>query len=89
MDYLLISLLLLGVILSISLILVLFKAKRKTTGKSKETNYKGLFVMGISFIGMGTAMTATINEGFLGITALGIIYMLVGLKNKDKWTKSN
>ena len=43
------------------------------------------FFLGISFVGMGTALTAAINPGFTGITGLGIIYMIIGLKNKDKW----
>ena len=89
MDYLLITLILLGVILPISLIVLLVKFRSKPTAESKETNYKALFAMGVSFIGMGTALTATINEGFFALTVLGIIYRLVGLKNKDKWNKSN
>ena len=80
-----ISILAITVIVGILLIVVL--RKKKEAGVKHETDYQALFVMGISFVGMGTALTASVNSGFLGITALGIIYMLAGLKNKDKWKK--
>ena len=43
--------------------------------------------MGISFVGMGTVLTVAINPGFMGITALGILNMVIGLANRDKWKK--
>jgi hypothetical protein len=53
-----------------------------------EPNYQVFFVLGISFLGLGIALTATINSGFLGFIVLGIIYITIGLTNRDKWTKS-
>ena len=43
--------------------------------------------MGISFIGMGTVLAAAINPGFLGITALVFVYMILGMLNRDNWNK--
>jgi O-antigen ligase len=85
-GFLIISLILLGLALLAAIILVFVNMKKRKTGEVKEINYKAFFAMGISFVGTGTALTAAINPGFLGITALGIIYMLIGLKNRDKWT---
>ena len=85
MDLLVIALFLLGLTLLITLILVFVKLKNKPSGEPKEINYQAFFVMGIIFVGSGTALTAAISPGFIGITALGIIYMLIGLKNRDKW----
>ena len=61
--------------------------KKRNPKKGKEVDYKSFFVMGISFVGLGIVFTATINPGFLGITGLGVIYILYGWKNKDKWKK--
>ena len=85
MDFLIISLILLGLTLSVAIILIIIKKNKKKTDEVKEINYQAFFIMGISFLGMGTVFTAAINPGFLGITVLGIIYMIIGLKNKDKW----
>ena len=42
--------------------------------------------MGITFLPMGFILMISIkNPGFMGITALGIIYMFIGLANRDKW----
>jgi hypothetical protein len=85
MDLVIIALLLLGLTLLITLILVFVKLKNKPSGEPKEINYQAFFGMGISFIGLGIVLTVVVSPGFTGITALGVIYMLIGLKNRDKW----
>ena len=42
-------------------------------------NYRAMFIMGICFIPIGIAN--------LGLLPVGIIFLLVGLRNKDKWGK--
>ena len=86
MDFLTISLILLGLALLGAIILVFVKMKKTKTGEAKDSNYKAFFAIGIIYMGAGTALTAAINPGFLGITSLGIIYILISLKNRDKWT---
>jgi 4-amino-4-deoxy-L-arabinose transferase-like glycosyltransferase len=88
MDFLLISLVLLVLAILVAVILVFVKLKKRKAGEVVEPNYQAFFAMGISFLGLGIALTATINPGFLGFIALGIIYMAIGLANRDKWTKS-
>lgn len=87
MDYLIISLILLGLALVAAVILVFVKMKNRKKGERAETNYQAFFTMGISFVGLGVVLTAAINPGFIGFIALGIIYMIIGWKNKDKWSK--
>lgn len=61
--------------------------KKRKEGKLKETNYQAFFLMGICFLGLGIVFTTTINPGFLGFAGLGLIYMIIGLANRDKWPK--
>ena len=85
MNFLIISLILLGLAIVAAVILVFIKMKKKKTGEVQKTNYQAFFIMGISFVGLGVVLTAIINLGFIGFIALGIIYMLIGWKNQDKW----
>ena len=55
--------------------------------EEKEIDYQAFFAMGISFVGLGVVLTATINAGFLSFVGLGIIYMITGLSKRDKWKK--
>lgn len=71
-------------------ILVAYHA-RKRPGLSKKgspqkpPNYEAFFVLGISFLPLGFIFAAAIgNPGFLGLSALGIIYMAIGLSNMGK-----
>jgi len=87
MDFLLISLILLGLAVVAALILVVIRMKQKKEGKITEPNYQTFFTIGLSFVALGVVLSTTINPGFLGFTALGIIYMIIGWKNKEKWKK--
>ena len=54
----------------------------------KETNYKALFFSGITFVGTGVVFMASVNPGLGGaFITLGITFMIIGGKNKDKWPK--
>ena len=57
--------------------------------KEKGANYQALFVIGITFMGAGIALVASIGPAMLGYAALGTIFMAIGLANRDKWEKSN
>ncbi len=51
-----------------------------------EPNYKAFFIMGITFLSLGiTLSAATENPGLIGISGLGVVYIVIGLKNRDKW----
>lgn len=81
-----VSLLVVSVLVGI-LLVVLWK--RRKTGVIEETDYQTFFTLGLSFISMGVVLSAVINLGFLGFLALGIVYLAIGLKNKDKWKKKS
>jgi hypothetical protein len=36
---------------------------------------------------MGVVFSTAVNPGFIGFIGLGLVYMIVGLANKDKWKK--
>jgi len=63
--------------------------KKRKEGKLKETNYQAFFLMGICFLGLGIVFTTTINSGFFGFAVLGLVYMSIGLANRDKWLKKH
>jgi hypothetical protein len=55
--------------------------------KTQEPNYHAFFGIGIIFIAVGIVLSASINNyGMGGIAVLGIIFMTVGLNNRDKWS---
>ncbi len=58
---------------------------RRKQGMDKQTDYKALYTLGISLIPLGIIFSATVSPVFMGILVIGVIYMSVGLKNKDKW----
>ena len=55
--------------------------------KSKRnTDYNAIYSLGIIFTFAGIPITiATRNPAFLGLMAFGIILMLNGYANRDKW----
>ena len=54
--------------------------------KKQNFDYKALFILGISFIGVGVVFLAAVNKAIgIAFIAMSIIYMIIGLKNKDKW----
>lgn len=85
-------LLLIGIVVSL-LILVILR-KRKTERKEGEIDYRAFFLMGIAFLPTGFAMMVVYSmtelpfEIGLPLFALGLICLIVGLVNRDKWKKT-
>lgn len=75
------------IIILVGVILATLLSKIKKQGKPQEINYYTFLVLGISFLPLGIIFSTTINPGFLGITGLGLVYMIIGLANKNKWKK--
>ena len=78
--------LIIGLIL-IGVLVAIFLWKRKSEGISKEPDYRAFFIMGICFLPMGILLSTSITPGFIGFAGLGIVYMAIGLANRDKWKK--
>ena len=88
MDLLLISSVLLGLAIVATVVLVVVKWKKRKTDEVKEINYQAFFSIGVVFLGAGVTLSI-VNPGLFGIAALGIIYMIIGLANRDKWKKKS
>ena len=76
--------LVLGTLITIVGLAVLFLIRRQRPRVKKETDYRALFNVGIVFLGAGLAIsvsTKIMNPLFI----LGLIYLVMGLANKDKW----
>ena len=54
----------------------------------KEPNYQAFFAIGIIWLPVGVVFMLTINPG-LGIAfmGMGVVYLAIGLVNRDKWKK--
>lgn len=86
MEWILVSLLIAAGVLAVSLIIVLRRWKKG--GKKQETDYQAMFNMGIAFAPVGIVLAITTgNPGMIGLSVMGIIYIVLGLQNKDKWKK--
>jgi hypothetical protein len=48
-------------------------------GESREPNYRVFFVMGITWLSIGIV---TDNSG---LWAMGLVFLIIGLANRDKW----
>lgn len=66
-------------------ILLLRKWKNGYRG---EVNYRAFFIIGITFLPAGVALSASMhNPGVFGMSGLGAAFMAIVLANKDKWKK--
>jgi flagellar basal body-associated protein FliL len=84
-SWILISIFLGVIAIIIGIIVFLTLRKNQKEGRTKEVDYRAFFIMGICFLPLGIIFTATINIGFMGFIAIGLIYMSIGLANRDKW----
>jgi flagellar basal body-associated protein FliL len=83
--YVMILLLILTIVVTI--FTVYWVNKKKKEGTNQEPNYYTFFILGICFLPLGSLTFTTGNPGMMGLTALGIIYMSIGLSHRDTWEK--
>jgi hypothetical protein len=82
-----------AVLVLVGLVLVLVVWKRRREEQVRQTNYYAFFVMGISFLPAGLALmivySATGIPFIVGLPlfAIGLVYLTIGLSNRDKWKK--
>lgn len=67
--------------------------KKRKEGRISPTNYRAFFMMGLVWFIVGSALMATsIAMGMpilyaMPLFALGVIYLIIGLLNRDKWSR--
>ncbi|NYT11830.1 MAG: hypothetical protein GKC03_04670 [Methanomassiliicoccales archaeon] len=83
-DWILILLIVAGLLTLLGLFLVIFLWKKRKEG-AVEPDYRAFFILGIIFAPMGIVLSVIVTWALLGITALGVIYLIIGLTNRDKW----
>ena len=81
-----ITILIIMIIVGIIVLYLVWKRRSKLK-ITKEPDYRAFLIMGICFLPVGIIFTAAISPGFIGITGMGLIYMAIGLANRDKWKK--
>ena len=85
-NWSILSFIILGLLTLLGLILVVVLMRQKKNGQTFKTDYRSLFVLGIIFMGAGVTLAISIdNPGMYGMTALGFVYLIAGLANRDKW----
>lgn len=54
--------------------------------KKRDTNYRGMFLIGISLIAVGTSLIS-LQPRPAGVVfiSVGGLFLIISLKNKDKW----
>jgi hypothetical protein len=67
-----------GIIIALFIVFLLVSIFTK---KKPEPDYKAFFIIGITWIPLGLVF----NNNFLSI--MGIVFMVLGIANKDKWKK--
>jgi len=55
--------------------------------QKRETDYRGIFILGVCLVGTGTVFLAAISPAFISILGAGAALMAIGLANRDKWAK--
>ena len=80
----LIAVLLLAGALLITGLIALFVYGR--SHRKRKVDYHAFFILGVAFFPVGLALSM-MNPGFIGIMALGIVYMSIGLEHKHEWKK--
>jgi hypothetical protein len=70
-------------IVAIALIFVVFIVRSASQNKEERRipNYRALFIIGVTWLPIGIA---TDNPGLWG---LGVVFMIIGAANKNKWGK--
>ena len=85
---------LLVICIVVTLMIVVILRKRKRERKLGEIDYRAFLIMGMAFLPTGFSMmivyliTELPFEIGLPLFALGLVCLIVGLVNRDKWKKS-
>ena len=83
-----------AIVLVVGIIMALMVWKKKREGRAEEANYRAFFVVGTIVVSVSIVLmfvSFILQIFFLIVTpilALGLIYLTIGLVNRDKWKKT-
>lgn len=83
----------LAIVVALAIFTVLVVRKRRKEGRLEETNYRVFFITGavMTPIGLiGIIVSFFRDYSFfvpLPVLTIGIVYLVMGLANRDKWAK--
>jgi len=93
-EWLLISTALVAILVVVGILVTLVVWKKRREGKLEEPNYRAFFVMGIAMFPAGAffmLLYFLLDIPFvigLPLFSMGLIYLVIGLANRDKWKKN-
>ena len=73
------------ILVLVGIITIAVTIKKRKQAKNKDNAYYAFFVMGISFLPLGIIFIAALGIAFSWMFLLGVVYMALGLANRDKW----
>ena len=89
----------LAILVVVGILLIVVVWKRNKEGRLEEPNYRAFFVMGIIWVptGIVSMFISFLLDIFpfplsfvsgMPLFVMGLIYLIVGLANRDKWKKN-
>jgi hypothetical protein len=75
------------------IVLALVAWKRKKAGELEEPDYRAFFIMGIVCVPVGIVFMLIVFQTdipfvvAMPLFAMGLMYLAIGLANRDKWKK--
>ena len=72
--------------LLVFLVYRIFQKRKDPNFEPKDLEYKTFFILGACFLPAGIAISLSSGEfSYNALSLLGVIYLIIGLANKDKW----
>jgi Ca2+/Na+ antiporter len=90
-----ISAVILAIVMGLGILVAWMAWKKKKAGKLAEPNYRSFLVMGIILVPASIASMAVyfvLQIPFviaMPLLVLGLVYLAIGLANRDKWPQSD
>lgn len=76
-----------GVLIILIILALVFAIKLARQKKKHEPDYYLFFILGIVWMGAGVPLMITTRN--FGLFVMGIVFLVLGITNKDKWKKNH
>jgi len=80
--------LLIPIIILILIVIIGIIAIKNFKGKPRNIDYKTLYIVGISWLPLGIVFTIIDLPTGMPFSAMGLVFLSIGLANRDKWQDS-